>query len=56
MTEDDYPNVNQTIQKFDLSKRKVDKLIEDVNDFTVSFDGEKDSLPQRRFMGHRVGR
>ncbi len=31
----------QTIQKFDLSKRKVDKWIEDVNDFTVSFDGEK---------------
>ena len=30
-----------TIQKFDLSKRKVDKLIEDVNDFAISFDGEK---------------
>ncbi len=39
MTED--PNLTQTIQKFDLSKRKVDKAIEDVNDFTVSFDGEK---------------
>src|SRR5580692_7821474 len=35
------PNANQTIQKFDLSKRKVDKLIDEVNDFTVSFDGEK---------------
>ena len=41
VTEDDFPNVNQTIQKFDLSKRKVDKVIEDVNDFAVSFDGEK---------------
>jgi tricorn protease len=41
LTEDDQPNVNQTIQKFDLSKRKVDKLEDEVNDFTVSFDGEK---------------
>src|SRR5579864_8218004 len=41
VTEDDYPNVSETIQKFDLSKRKVDKVLEDVNDFTVSFDGEK---------------
>ncbi len=41
VTEDDGPNVNQTIQKFDLSKRKVDKLMDEVNDFTVSFDGEK---------------
>jgi len=41
VTEDDQPNVNQTIQKFDLSKRKVDKFMDEVNDFTVSFDGEK---------------
>ncbi len=41
VTEDDLPNVSQTLQKFDLSKRKVDKAIEDINDFTVSFDGEK---------------
>jgi len=41
VTGDDYPNVSQTIQKFDLSKRKVDKVLEDVNDFAVSFDGEK---------------
>jgi tricorn protease len=41
ITEDDYPNISQTIQKFDLSKRKVDKFMDDVNDFTVSFDGEK---------------
>ena len=41
ITDDDQPNVSQTIQKFDLSKRKVDKVLEDVNDFTVSFDGEK---------------
>ncbi len=41
VTEDDYPNISQTIQKFDLSKRKVDKLMDEVNDFAVSFDGEK---------------
>src|SRR5579862_2715852 len=41
ITDEDQPNVSQTIQKFDLSKRKVDKLLEEVNDFTVSFDGEK---------------
>jgi tricorn protease len=41
VTEDDQQNPNLTIQKFDLSKRKVDKFIESVNDFTVSFDGEK---------------
>jgi len=41
VTEDDLPNVNQTVQKFDLSKRKVDKLLDEVNDFAVSFDGEK---------------
>src|SRR5581483_9500436 len=41
VTEEDFPNVPQTLQKFDLSKRKVDKVVEDVNDFAVSFDGEK---------------
>jgi tricorn protease len=41
VTEDDFPNVPETIQKFDLGKRKVDKVLEDVNDFAVSFDGEK---------------
>jgi tricorn protease len=41
ITEDDYPNVALTIQKFDLGKRKVDKVLEEVNDFAVSFDGEK---------------
>jgi tricorn protease len=35
------PNISQTIQKFDLSKRKVDKFLEEVNDFAVSADGEK---------------
>ena len=39
--DDDNPNTSQTIQKFDLSKRKVDKLLDDVNDFSVSYDGEK---------------
>lgn len=41
LTEEDQGNLTQTIQKFDLSKRKVDKLLDEVNDFTVSFDGEK---------------
>ena len=41
ITDDDQPSVNQTIQKFDLSKRKVDKFLEEVNDYIVSFDGEK---------------
>jgi tricorn protease len=40
-SDDENPNVNQTIQKFDLSKRKVDKFLDEVNDFAVSFDGEK---------------
>ena len=41
VTEEDGPNLNQTIQKFDLSKRKLDKFMEEVNDFAISFDGEK---------------
>ena len=40
-TEEDLQNLPLTIQKFDLSKRKVDKLLDEVNDYTVSFDGEK---------------
>ncbi len=38
---DDFPNLRQTIQKFDLSKRKVEKLLDEVNDLAVSFDGSK---------------
>jgi tricorn protease len=41
VTRGDQPDLNQTIHKFDLSKRKVDKFVEEVNDFTVSFNGEK---------------
>ncbi|MBZ5680789.1 MAG: PDZ domain-containing protein [Acidobacteriia bacterium] len=41
ITEDDQQNLTSTIQKFDLSKRKVDKFLEEVNDFTISYDGEK---------------
>ncbi len=41
LSEEDYRNLTGTIQKFDLSKRKVDKWVEDVNDYTVSFDGTK---------------
>jgi tricorn protease len=39
--EGDFPNLRQTLQKFDLSKRKLDKLLDEVNDFAVSFDGSK---------------
>ena len=41
ITEGDQENLPLIIQKFDLSKRKVDKWIEEANDYTVSFDGEK---------------
>ena len=41
VTEEDQQNLPEIIQKFDLSKRKVDKWIDEANDFTVSFDGEK---------------
>ena len=41
VTEADQENLPQIIQKFDLSKRKVDKWIDEVNDFTISFNGEK---------------
>jgi tricorn protease len=41
ITEADQENPPLVIQKFDLSKRKVDKWIEEANDYTVSFDGEK---------------
>jgi len=36
--QDDIP---QVLQKFDLSKRKLDKFIDEVNAFAVSFDGKK---------------
>jgi tricorn protease len=39
--DDDSPDVHQTLYKFDLSKRKVDKFLDGVDDFAVSFDGSK---------------
>jgi tricorn protease len=41
LSEEDYRNLTGTIQKFDLSKRKVDKWIEEVNDYAISYDGSK---------------
>jgi tricorn protease len=41
VTEDDYPNIRQSIQKFDLSKRKADKFLDEANDLAISFDGGK---------------
>jgi tricorn protease len=35
------PDLPQTLQKFELSKRKADKFIDEINDYVVSFDGEK---------------
>ncbi|HUO16993.1 MAG TPA: PDZ domain-containing protein [Verrucomicrobiae bacterium] len=40
-TEETQGGANLTLQKFDLSKRKVDKWVEDINDFTISDNGEK---------------
>jgi tricorn protease len=33
--------VHYTLQKFDLSKRKVDKFLDDLTDFSISSDGSK---------------
>ena len=41
ITEENQQDLPQTIQKFDLSKRKVDKFLDEINDYAVSFDGEK---------------
>jgi len=37
----DKENTAQTIQRFDLSKRKIEKVLDEVNDYSVSFDGSK---------------
>ena len=39
--ESDFGNLKTTLHKFDLSKRKVDKFLDDVNEFTLSTDGSK---------------
>jgi tricorn protease len=41
LRESDFDNLKLTIQKFDLSKRKADKFLDEVNDFVVSSDGSK---------------
>src|SRR5438445_6704369 len=41
ITESDYPNIAQTLYKWDLEKRKLDKFVDEINDYTVSFNGEK---------------
>src|SRR5439155_1365116 len=41
ITEADFPNLAQTLYKWDLEKRKLDKFVEEINDYTVSFNGEK---------------
>jgi tricorn protease len=39
--ESDFENLKVTVQKFDLSKRKVEKFLDETNDVAISFDGEK---------------
>jgi tricorn protease len=41
LRESDLENLTITVQKFDLSKRKVDKFLEEINDFSLSDNGEK---------------
>ena len=41
ITEEDSADLKQTLHKFVLDKRKVDKFVDDVNAFVVSFNGEK---------------
>ena len=48
--ESDSQNLKVTLQRFDLSKRKVEKFLDEANDFTVSFDGKK-MLYQRESSG-----
>jgi tricorn protease len=39
--EADQEDLHVTLHKFDLSKRKMDKFLDDLNDFSVSADGSK---------------
>jgi tricorn protease len=39
--EQDQEDLHVTLHKFDLSKRKVDKFLDDLNDFSISADGNK---------------
>lgn len=41
ITEEDQGNVKETLWKWDGEKRKFDKFLDEVNDFSVSFNGEK---------------
>lgn len=38
---DDFPDAALVLHKFDLSKRKIDKFVDEIHDFRVSFDGKK---------------
>ena len=41
ITEDDQQNLTQTVYKWDAEKRKFDKFLDEINDYAISFDGEK---------------
>ena len=62
ITEDDFPNLKQTLHKFDLSKRKTDKFLDEVNAVADFLRRQQAALSQGRSVddgGHRgaaVGR
>ena len=39
--ESDFEDLRTVVQRFDLTKRKVDKFMDDISDFTLSADGSK---------------
>jgi tricorn protease len=41
ITEEDQENLKQTLWKWDGDKRKFDKFLDEVNEFSISFNGEK---------------
>lgn len=41
LTEENSQDLQQTVHKFELEKRKVDKFADEINDFAVSANGEK---------------
>ena len=51
--ESDSADLKVTVQQFDLSKRKVEKFLDDANDFAVSCDGEKMLFREGRTVDDR---
>ena len=55
ITDDDHANLTADHPEVRPRKRKVDKFLDEVNDFAVSFDGEK-ILYRKGDHGPRHGR